>query len=283
MKRICLGLLLFFFIFPIKVLAHSAGYPPFFNINNTIPRTSPAQILGVIPTNITIAQDIAAENYLVNEPITFLIDGAQLEKAFNQDFVQSLQYTWSYGDNQQASGINNVHTYKKTGTYLLSILATADPATPPSLIESVELHILPNKQYRLPKAVMKIQDTIVKDPLQDIVKVDFRRPITFDASKSQNGSGKIVKYMWDFGDDEKSEQPVITRSYTKDETYETPFLRVIDENGLVSDTFVTLTNEVKPQSKNNKVVIILLFNIIFLLLIASAIIFFFFVKPKNKK
>jgi PKD repeat protein len=60
-------------------------------------------------------------------------------------------------------------------------------------------------------------------------------PITFDANASVDLDGKIVTYVWDFGDENttKAEVPTITHSYTVAGEY-TVGLKVVDDHGIGS-------------------------------------------------
>jgi PKD repeat protein len=71
-------------------------------------------------------------------------------------------------------------------------------------------------------------------------------PITFDASASFDSDGKIVTYVWYFGDENttKAEVPTITHSYTVAGEY-TVELKVVDDHGIGSSNTTTIT--VKPS------------------------------------
>jgi PKD repeat protein len=57
--------------------------------------------------------------------------------------------------------------------------------------------------------------------------------ITFDASASIDPDGTIVKYSWDFGDDNTQDEeiPKTTHSYSSADNY-TVTLRVVDDHGI---------------------------------------------------
>ena len=67
-------------------------------------------------------------------------------------------------------------------------------------------------------------------------------PITFNATASVDPDGKIVTYIWDFGDENtsKEEVPTITHSYTVAGKY-TVELKVVDDHGIGSSNTTTLT------------------------------------------
>ncbi|MGY4706548.1 PKD domain-containing protein [Candidatus Bipolaricaulota sp. J31] len=67
--------------------------------------------------------------------------------------------------------------------------------------------------------------------------------VTCDGSLSFDEDGKIVEYIWDFGDGGKAFGPLVSHTYERPGTY-TITLRVYDEDGLTDDR--TLTVHVVP-------------------------------------
>jgi PKD repeat protein len=72
--------------------------------------------------------------------------------------------------------------------------------------------------------------------------------ITFDATASVDPDGKIVTYVWDFGDENttKTEDNTITHSYTVAGDY-TVKLKVVDDHGIGSSNTTTLTVSAAPS------------------------------------
>jgi len=69
--------------------------------------------------------------------------------------------------------------------------------------------------------------------------------VTFDASTSEDPDGEIVKYVWDFGDENTADQVISSHSYTGDGNY-TVTLTVVDDHGLSRSNTTTII--VVPQS-----------------------------------
>jgi PKD repeat protein len=71
--------------------------------------------------------------------------------------------------------------------------------------------------------------------------------ITF-TSTGEDPDGEIVKWVWDFGDENTTtaEIPTITHSYTVAGDY-TVKLKVVDDHGIGNSTTTTLTVEVAPS------------------------------------
>jgi len=80
--------------------------------------------------------------------------------------------------------------------------------------------------------------TFTVDPKTPVVG----EPITFNAAASVDPDGKIVTYVWDFGDENttKVEDTEITHSYTVAGDYIVR-LKVVDDHGIGSSTTITLT------------------------------------------
>jgi PKD repeat protein len=82
--------------------------------------------------------------------------------------------------------------------------------------------------------------TFTMDPKNPVVG----ETITFDATASEDSDGTIVKYVWDFGDENTSkvENSTITHSYTVAGEY-TVKLKVVDDHGTssINTTFLTVT------------------------------------------
>jgi PKD repeat protein len=76
---------------------------------------------------------------------------------------------------------------------------------------------------------------------------EVAEPIEFNATTSEDSDGKIVKYVWNFGDGDTIEEtiPVVTHTYYKTQNY-TVILTVVDNNGIGISTSTTFTVE-PPQ------------------------------------
>lgn len=274
---------LLFIIIPKEVFAHGSGLPPFFKIEEKVAGTYPLQNVGVFSSSLNIPQDIAHKNFLIGEKINFEIDEEALSIVYPPEILKKIKYKWDFGDGAKASGLKNKHVYKKTDSYILSINADyEDPNTPDQVIESVLINVIPNKDYILPNPVIKVNNERSNKKDYNILDLDFNNSLSFDASGSKAGSSKIVKYVWDFGDEKSAEGINVSHEYELPQAFATVVLRTYDENGLFSDTFVNLrnsgSNEPKSRSKNifsnNKIVVL----VSVLILLAGGFIFL----KKNK-
>ncbi len=229
----------------IPVSAHTIGQPPFFKINGVFSNLYPIPTSSVEGFNLP--QDLAADNFLVGQTLNFELDSAKMPAP--KEVIDQTQFFWEFGDGTTGNGLKNSHRYPKSGSYILAIKAQYKTDPTPQLIQSVMLNVLPNKDYKLPQAVIKVNGKIIKDPLADIIKTNFNREITLDGSSSIAGSGKIVSYQWDLGDTQTSTKARLTHQYDSQLNQVFPVLRVKDENGLISDQFIELENG--PDLGNN--------------------------------
>ena len=80
-------------------------------------------------------------------------------------------------------------------------------------------------------------ELITEDNCYDLVG----ETIEFNASASSDTDGKIVTYVWDFGDEtsSKEELPTITHSYASAGDY-TVKLKVVDDHGISSSNNNTM-------------------------------------------
>jgi hypothetical protein len=241
-KKIVL-ILISFFVFSLisgSSYAHLAGQPPFFKINGVYSELYP------VPTSsfpeFRLPQDRPPALYLVNEDINFELDTQTLPVP--PEVLKVTEFDWNFGDDtEHGTGLKNVHKYGKAGSYFLEVTAKTSDLPQPQLIQSILVHIIPTQGYNLPEAKILVNGQGVKDPLVDDVKLEFGKEVTLDASASVPGSGKIVEYKWDLGNGKSMIGEKITVNYDKNQYALFPVLRVKDENGLISDAFIQITNK----------------------------------------
>jgi len=274
MRKIWLIICLVFslsFVFTTQTYAHLAGQPPFFLINGTYTGYYPVYVTSL--KDFVLPQDTAPENYLPNQSLNFEIDSAMLP--FPQSIIDKTTFSWDFGDGTKAEGLTAKHSYTKIGSFLLTITANygsyRDSNTRP-ILQAILLNIVPNKNYKLPKAIIKVNGETIEDPNSSIPLNE--KKITLDASSSVEGSAKITSYFWDIGDGKSTHQRIFEHSYTDyNKTYIFPLLRVVDANGFINDTFVQL--EKAPSAPKSSIpflpfIVVVGFNI---LLIGGIILF----------
>lgn len=234
---------------PLPASAHIAGQPPFFLMNDRYADYYPVYTTSL--SNFSLPQDIAPETYVVNQPITMKIDKTVLP--FPPEVIETIQFSWDYGDGGTNTGIENTHTYTKPGSYLLKVNADyggyAGPDAQPT-IQAVLIQVLPNKEYKLPQAKIVINNKGITDPLTDTITLPSGEKIILDASSSIQGTAPITEYFWDLGNGEKSSEKKLSFSNITNQAYLFPFLRVKDANGFISDTYIQIENTTTQNTTN---------------------------------
>ena len=214
--------------------------------------------------------DKAPENYIVNQKIDFEIDVSKFPVP--QELLEKSEIIWNYGDGTEEKGITKLsasHIYTKSGTFTIDIFADVRnagfPEMEPEPLQTVIVNILPNKDYRLPEAVIKINDEVItgfNNPestnsatesgrkASKTFKIDFNNKLTFDASNSNPGTAKIKSYRWSFGQGLEGKNKVESFRYKLPQFFVSAVLRVEDENGYFSETFVNLENSGLNEENN---------------------------------
>ena len=235
-----IGLILLFFTFvlPSASYAHSIGQQPYFKVNGiyselySVPATSLPDFL--------LPQDIAVGVFLVNEPVEFEIDVSALP--IPAEIVEKTKFLWDFGDGITAEGLKNSHSYTKQGTYIIEIMIDAGQGITPQLLQSTAINILPHKDYQLPKSVIEVNGETVKDPLLDILDVNFSKEINF-RSKSTSGSSEVVEILWDLGDQTSNSSSDFKYKYSENPYTVFPVLRIKTKDGFIADSFIQIKDE----------------------------------------
>lgn len=224
---------------PQPVLAHGTGLIPFFRINNIYP--TEFGLYRVKPSShfLTIPQDLAPQNYLVNQSINFLIDKNQLKSVLTSDTVDNITFSWDFGDKQMGSGIQNTHTYTKPGSYILEITADYhNLVAGKQVVESVLLNILAISNYPLPTAQILVNGNPVKNPENNVLEINLNQSINLSVSSNQ----PALTYTWDLGDNTSNSNKVLSHSYNFTTGSVTSTVLVKDSQGFISYGWVNLVN-----------------------------------------
>jgi hypothetical protein len=183
-KFFLLGLFFIFLILPGNVNAHMVGQPPFFKINGEYSDLYPVPISSSV--NFDLPQDLAKKSHVVGEPLQMEMDLNQLP--ILPEVIDQTTFFWEFGDGVRAEGFKNTHTYPKAGSYFMHVMAKYR-TDEPQLIQSTLINVLPDTNYKLPEAKLKVNGQASQDPLTDIIDVDFNQPISFDSSDSTSIDG----------------------------------------------------------------------------------------------
>ncbi len=240
--------LILFLLFPVAcslwpVSAHLIGQPPYLKINGQYANLYPVPLTSL--NNFDLPQDLAPDNYLVNQPVSFELDKGRLPVP--PEIIEKTKFNFDFTDNTHEQGLIVSHTFTKMGSYIVKIYADDGTTPKPQIIESILVNIVPNKNYLLPQAKIIVNDKFSKDPLTDILQFSFQDKLEFDARKS-SGQASIVEFFWDFGDQKSAFGPTQTHQYPNDLSQTFVVLRVKDKNGFLGDAFVEIQNSLNGQN-----------------------------------
>lgn len=229
--------LLFFMIawFSPSVSAHLAGQLPFFKINGVYSSLYHVPVSSV--ADFDLPQDAAPTNYNEHQPLHLELDTNVLP--FGPEITQKTSFFWDFGDGTRATGLINTHQYNQSGTYLLRIDA-AYGTNQPGLLEIVAINILPRADYKLPTSVIQANGQAAQDPLVDVIKADFSRPILLDGLGSSGGDSTIKSYTWDFGDSQSAQGEKVTHQFDPGSSQRFIVMRVKNADGFWADSFAEL-------------------------------------------
>jgi PKD repeat protein len=123
-----------------------------------------------------------------------------------------VSYDWTFGDGGTGTGVNPVHTYAATGTYLAHVTATDDQGA-----TATDTVTVTGTAANIP-------------PVSSFTRSCTDLSCNFDAGASTDPDGTIVSYAWDFGDHTTSNLPVQSHDYARGGTF-TVSLTVTDDRG----------------------------------------------------
>ena len=163
---------------------------------------------------------------VVNKDITFTpiikINNKTVED--DKSILGEISLTWDFGDGspEVSDKYPNpaTHKYDESGTYSLTLKAKSELGWSGIVDHTI---IITEKTHYPP--IAKFTFTI------------NGMNVTFNASESYDIDGKIVKYIWDFGDGTTQEtpNPITSHTYKESKVY-TVKLKVVDDSGLTEYT-----------------------------------------------
>ena len=284
MKRILIFplLLLTFYLslFTSPISAHLLGQPPFFKING---QYSGLYHVPISSTQFDIPQDNSPKTVLIGEKIDFEIDTQAMQ--IPPDVVVSSKFMWKFGDGSTGSGLKSSHTYQKAGSHILTIDVSYAQVPEATLLQSVVINVLPDKNYQLPTVKIKVNNQEPKDPIVDIVQLKYDQQVNFQAEAKASEGATISSYQWDFNDSETANTANVSHAYKNDQDRSEffPIVRVEDSNGFCADAYVQLSadpNYISQVKKTNNKAKYVFFTLVAVFILAMGMLF---VKDSKKK
>ncbi|VEP17781.1 Outer membrane adhesin like proteiin (fragment) [Hyella patelloides LEGE 07179] len=182
------------------------------------------QTLDVTVNNVapTITEIVGDTDVLEGEEVTYTAIASD-------NGNDSLTYSWDFGDNNTATGIDVTHTFADNGNYTITLTVTDDDGgTATSTKEVTVNNVAPT-----------ITEIIGK---QD---VNEGEEVTYSASATDPGDDTLT-YTWDFGDGNIANGENVTHTFTDNGSY-TITLTVSDDDGASTISTIDVTvNNVAP-------------------------------------
>jgi PKD repeat protein len=132
-------------------------------------------------------------------------------------------YTWNFGDDTTANGVNVNHAYAAAGTYQVTLTVKDNGG----LTHNTALQVKIEK----PAPANQPPQAVINGPEKGLVG----ETLTFRGGQSTDSDGQIVAYTWDLGDGTGSNEPKVEHVYQQAGDY-TLTLTVTDDGGLTNRT-----------------------------------------------
>ncbi|MGK0176200.1 MAG: PKD repeat protein [Lentimonas sp.] len=134
-------------------------------------------------------------------------------------------YDWDFGDGSEATGATANHNYTAAGTYTVILTVTDASGRKASAMEKVRILA----ENSLPQIQLSLSANEGVAPFE----------VSPDASASTDTDGRIVRYLWDFGDGSVGDGVSVEHNYVSSGTY-TLTLTLTDDRGGQSIESVTI-------------------------------------------
>jgi hypothetical protein len=207
---------------PVAAEAHSASGKSYILINGKYTTENP-----VAAATTEAPEDLAPANYVAGQPVAFKVD------AINFGQTAEFRWVWAEGSEQHDDGPAATHTFTKPGTYAVALEARFSTDTSYAEAGTVAVNVIPSAGYQLPAAKV----AVTPKTLVEGFTVDF------EANASHDPAAKIAGYAWEFGDGATAEGRSVRHVYKSREFAASPYLKVTDSNGLVSEVAFDLHNQ----------------------------------------
>ena len=202
-------------------------------INGKLPAAYPLQGLY---SGLTLPQGAYHGTFLPGKNIDLTIDPSVLgltRAAFSIDTGDGHVFDHT---------IHVTHAYAQSGSYLVKVRVNEDTGQEDAQgnVDSCLLTVTPTADYRLPHPLISINGNVVYDNAEHPYTLIVGAAARFAAAASRFGTAPIVKYQWDFGDENLGEGLAVTHVYDDPARYLYVILRATDANGVFADTFITI-------------------------------------------
>ncbi len=166
----------------------------------------------------------------------FLDEDGKAEIEFKVESENAVAFEIDFGDGEKENGdlkeTDIAHSYTQAGKYNVKVTVFDEDDNDNSIERKV---FISGGEIPVAKITLLVNNEEIQD-LSDPIVVSKKDVITFDgiASRNTDGTGKKLKYSWDFGDKKNSSKKKATHSYKelspKDPGFYTVTLIVTDED-----------------------------------------------------
>lgn len=171
---------------------------------------------GEATKNISI-DNVLDVSFAQDQEVTAILnDKGEATINFKIQSTNAIAYEIDFGDGDKSSGdINSSksipHKYTKGGKYSVKVTVYDEDDNDNTVSRRV---FIGGGDSPIAKAKVLVNGVEILDT-SEVIEVNKKDIITFDASESRNtdGTGRDLKYSWDFGDTDKSSNRTATHSY----------------------------------------------------------------------
>ncbi len=190
---------------------------------------------------LKLPDSVSPINFLVGEKINLSVNNQYL--GYTPADFEKLNFVWDFDDGEKIlSGHSISYSYLKPGSYVVSvgiidqINNAAGNDQPKQFAKQInysrlQINIIPAGRYDMPEAsLVGIRNPTIfgSDRIQYI----------FDLSHSRGIAP--LKFLFDYGDGNKTHNPISIHTYFKDNTHHRAAARVWDDNKFFDDEFVDI-------------------------------------------
>ena len=200
-----------------------------FNVSLTVKDSNRARGVKSIPIKINVPP---IAKFSVNNSEPNIGEGIAVDASQSLDIDGNItEYRWNFGDGKTARGSHAIHNYLKGGNFIVKLEIIDDNAAPNSTTRDIRVN-------KPPVAAFSYAPT---SPREDGI-------VTFDAGESEDLDGRIVDYLWDFGEGgRKQGYACVDYKYIKGGVYSV-VLTVTDDDGAKSSHSKKVTVGEKESS-----------------------------------
>ncbi|MEW5826276.1 MAG: PKD domain-containing protein [Candidatus Bipolaricaulota bacterium] len=214
---------------PESALTHQFGHPGTYLVKLTVIDNEGALSSQQVAVVVTNAPPVAVAS--VNDREPFPGDEVTFDASGSYDPYGAIQsYAWDFADGTTGVGRTVTHTYSKGGPYLATLTVTDDEGATASA--QIGLNVMPGETNCSGNTCSggAPQPLAVITGLPNCSGGKVGVPVRLDGTASRAGTGEIVHYHWDFGDETTASGPIVEHTYTRAWSY-TVVLTVTDSAG----------------------------------------------------